>query len=195
LGFSLSLLVVEVGERSEVGAIEGVIGGTIVGLVQTLVLSQWFPRTWLWILVNAIAWGLLGGSDFGTIGWYAPASDVLSIRLTYGVVFGSLCGLWLGIWQWIVLRKYLADAWRWIGVNLACWAIALPLGWTCGGMLRATTHLFLGEVVGLILTWLVVSTISAMTLARLLGEALTYRRKYGGASSWGWTASSDWRLR
>jgi hypothetical protein len=179
LGFAIALFFVEVGERSELGPIEGMLGGAMVGLMQALVLCQWFPQAWMWTIVSAIATTFLGSSSFGAIGWYAPQTEILSIRFTYGVTFGAIAGLWVGIWQWLVLKKYICNAWQWIFVNLSIWAVALPLGWVFGGMFRAVTHLFLGEVIGLILTWAIVSIVSGMALASMLSQTLIRLRKYG----------------
>jgi hypothetical protein len=178
LSFLLGLMFVEIGERSELGTIEGAIVGAIVGTMQAIVLIPWLPRPWLWILINVLAWGFLGGSELSVIGWYAPKTEILSIRLAYGAIYGAIAGLWLGIWQWIVLRRYLFQAWRWIVVSLANWTIALSLGWIVGGMLRSMTRLFIGEVVGLAFTWLIVSILSSATLAILVREAIVFRRKF-----------------
>lgn len=179
LGFVISLGFVEVGIRTEIGAIEAALGGAIIGLVQTLVFSQWFGKAWLWMLVNTIAWGLLGLSNFGAIGWYAPQTESLNVRLTYGAMFGAIAGMWIGIWQWWVLRKYLFDAWRWIFVSLASWSIGLSVGWAFGGMLRNTTNLFLGEVIGLALTWSIVSVITGLAMTMFMRQTLSYFRKFG----------------
>jgi hypothetical protein len=181
LGFFLSLLFVEVGEKAELGAIEGIVGGAIIGLMQTLAFSQWLPLAWLWMLANAIAWGLLGLSDFGAIGWYAPRTDLLGIRLTDGAMFGAIAGLWLGIWQWLILRKYLFDAWRWILVNLGSWSLALAVGWGLGGILRAITNLFVSEVIGLAIAWTIVSSTTGLALTGLMSQTLIYYRKFGKA--------------
>jgi hypothetical protein len=177
VGFGISLFFLEIGEKPDLGAIEGTIGGAIVGLLQSLLLVRWIPQPWLWILANAIAWGLLASSGIGAIGWYAPRTELLSIRLSYGAMYGAIAGLWLGLWQWLILRQYLVAAWRWILIMLSGWAIALSAGWVFGGKLRALTHLFLGEVVGLACTWAIVSLISSVALTLLIRETLLYRRK------------------
>lgn len=164
LGFVGSLLFIEVGEKTELGILAGAIGGAIIGLIQATILVRFVPQVWSWILVNVLAWGLMAASSFGVMGWFAPASEVLSVRLTYGTLLGAIGGLWLGIWQWLVLRKYFYRAWQWIAVVVASWSIGLSLGWTVGGILRSTTHLFLGDVIGLMVTWAIVGTITGMGL-------------------------------
>lgn len=177
VGFAISLFFLEIGEKPDLGAIEGTIGGAIVGLLQSLLLVRWMPQPWLWILANAIAWGLLSSSSIGAIGWYAPRTEILNIRLSYGAMYGAIAGLWLGLWQWLILRQYLVAAWRWILITLSGWAIALSAGWVFGGKLRALSGLFLGEVVGLACTWAIVSLISSVALTLLIRETLVYRRR------------------
>lgn len=167
IGFLLSLLLIEVGQRGELKTIDAMIGGTITGLTQSLVLSQFFSNTWLWIFVNLMGWGLLAGNHVGVIGWVAPNSMFLNVRLIYGAIFGAIVGLWLGIWQWIVLRNYFHKAWHWIWIMLISWTLGLSLGWCLGGILRSVTQLFIGEVVGLAITWLIVGLITSIGMIGL----------------------------
>jgi hypothetical protein len=170
LGFLASLLLVEIGERSELGAIEGTLGGLMIGITQALILRQWFSKTWLWIFANAIAWGLMAGGGFGALGWVAPSTQLLGMRLAFGAWLGALGGSWLGIWQWLVLRQSVSASWRWIAIMLLSWSVALSLGWTLGGLLRDRTHLFLGEVLGLMVAWIIVGIMTGIALMGLLRQ-------------------------
>jgi hypothetical protein len=173
--FWASLLVVEVGERPELGTMEGTLGGVMVGAVQSLLLSQYFSQTWLWAAANGVSWGLLAGSGLGAMGWVAPSTDSLSLRCFWGAVFGAIGGLWLGSWQWLVLREKVVGAWRWIVVTAASWSFALAVGWLVGGWLHSTTHLFLGEVMGLAVTWTIVGGMTGLAVI-LLPTKTKYRR-------------------
>jgi hypothetical protein len=177
-GFLFSLLLIEVGEKQELGAIEGTIGGAVIGLFQSLVISRILPQTWLWILVNLLGWGLMGGSGFGTLGWFVPSSNLLPLRLVTGIFLGTIGGTWLGIWQWLVMRKYFSEAWRWIAFNSLIWSIGLPLGWFLGGIIRSVTHLFLAEIMGLSVTWSLVGTMTGLLFLRLVGEEKLSRWEY-----------------
>jgi hypothetical protein len=172
LAFLVSLLVIEVGEKPELGAIEGIIGGCTIGLAQAVLLSTYLPQAWQWALVNLIGWGLMGGSGFGAIGWFAPHTQLLPLRFLAGIVVGAIGGLWLGIWHWLVLKKQIPGAWRWITIEVLAWSIGLSIGWTVGGILRLMTHLFLGEVIGLIVTWIIVATITGTVLRQLFSRYL-----------------------
>ncbi len=167
LGFGISLFFVEVGERTELGAIEGTIGGIIIGLLQALMIGQYLPPAWLWIIANGLAWGLMAASGWGAMGWIAPDTDLLGMRLILGAFFGITGGLWLSCWQLIVISNSILAARWWLIVNPLAWSLGLSLGWTVGGILRSLTHLFLAEVVGLAVTWLIVATVTGIGLARL----------------------------
>jgi hypothetical protein len=82
------------------------IGATIIGLFQALLLSRFFPHAWLWILATLIPWGLMGGTEFGVMGWVAPRTDLIIVRLTTGLILGGMTGVWVGIWQWLVLKQF-----------------------------------------------------------------------------------------
>ena len=169
-GFLLSLLLIEIGERTELNTIEGIIGGVIIGIVQSVVLSQRISQAWLWLFGNLISWGLMTGIGLGAIGWVAPRTEILGFRFLYGVLFGMICGIFVGIMQWLVLEYQVPKAWLWLLISPLCWSIGLSLGWTLGGALRLATNLFLGEVIGLILTWIIVSAITGVALIWLLEE-------------------------
>lgn len=173
IGFLLSLLLIEVGQRGELTTTDAMIGGTVIGLTQALVLGQFFPNTWLWIFVNLIAWGLLAGGDIGVIGWVAPNSMVLNVRLIYGLIFGAMVGFWLGLWQWSIIRSYFHQAWHWIWIMSLSWALGLSVGWTVGGILRAISRLFVGEVIGLSVTWLIVGLMTGLGMIALSKTNLT----------------------
>lgn len=166
-GYLLSLFFVEVGERPDLGPIQAAIGGSIIGLLQALMLGQSFSLAWRWILACALGWGILAGSGIGAMGWVAPRTDILSIRFVSGLVLGEVCGLVLGILQWLALRSRLRGSWRWICLNPLCWAISLSLGWTIGGLLRSRFQLFLSEVVGLGITWVLVGATTGLALVKM----------------------------
>lgn len=162
LGFLVSLFWIEIGERGEIGVIEGMIGGTIIGLTQGLILSYYLSDAWLWILVNLISWGVLTGVGFGAMGWFTPHNHVLIMRFFWGLIFGAVGGAWLGIWQWLILKNFFQPAWYWIIFSSLSWALGLSLGWTLGGILRAMTQLFIGDVIGLVITWIIVGLITGL---------------------------------
>lgn len=166
-GFLLSLLWVEVGERPHVGAFVGAIGGLSVGTAQWFVLRHHISHPWRWVGMTAIAWCLLGLSPLGAIGWMAPRTPAIFLRIVYGLIEGIKVGIWLGLCQWLVIRSSVFEGWRWIFASLLCWSVGLPIGWVFGGILRELTGFFLGEVIGLTLTWAIVAGLTGVGLIQL----------------------------
>jgi hypothetical protein len=52
----------------------------------------------------------------------------------------------------------------WILTSALGWGVGLAIGWSVGGILRLKSHLFLSELVGLTLAWVVVAAITGVTL-------------------------------
>lgn len=164
VGFLLSLYWVEVGERPDLRALQGAIGGAAIGVAQWFVLRKQFYQAWWWVLASIVSWGLVGSSSLGALGWFAPKATNLSVRLIYGAANGAVVGILIGVVQWLFLRKQSIRAWSWIVGSIVGWAVGLSLGWLLGGVLRSLTGLFLGEVVGLAWGWVVVAAITGVPL-------------------------------
>lgn len=171
VGFLVSLLFVEIGVRPYVGVVQGFAGGAAIGLAQWAVLRQLFPQASRWILASALSWGLIGASSLGALGWMAPTNENIAFRLIHGVFDGALVGALTGLAQWLTIQKQVAKDGTWIFASAASWALGLPLGWAVGWAVRLSTRLFLGELVGLAVTWLAVSALTGVALIRLLGRA------------------------
>ncbi len=170
LGFVVSLTVVVVGERSNLGLWQGLLGGGIIGLFQGLVLMGYGLRSGWWIVANALAWGVAGASSIGVVGWFAPAGlSLLSTRLVYGAFDGLKIGVMTGFAQWFAIRQSVPrfSTW-WIVWNTVAWMIGLAAGWAIAGELRQVTNLFASEVFGLVVTWLIVGLMSGIVLSRSL---------------------------
>lgn len=167
VGFLASLCWVEVGERADMGSVEGAIGGVAIGLAQWFVLRQQFSQALWWVLANALSWSLIGGSSLGAVGWVAPSSTYIPLRAIYGTLNGALVGALIGVAQWLVFRKQVDRAWRWIVASIVSWSIGLAVGWSLGAVLRQFTGIFLGEVVGLALGWVVVAVVTGFALVGL----------------------------
>jgi hypothetical protein len=98
------------------GAFAGAITGTVLGLVQWLVLKGLFPLPATWILVTAL------GMAFGlgvSVWWFG--SDMNNDLLIWRAAFTGLC---IGIGQWLVLRQTLP--------NSEAWMLVVPLAWVSG---------------------------------------------------------------
>ncbi len=168
LGFLVSLLFVEIGVRPHLGAISGAVGSSVIAIAQWLVLRRRLYQITWWIIATITAWVLIGSSSLGALGWIAPRTELLTIRLLYGLIDGAIVGTVLGLGQWFVLNRYFSNAAWWIPISSLSWAVALPSGWAVGGILRSITGLFFGEVIGLAFTWLAISALSGFGFLSLL---------------------------
>lgn len=166
--FLISLCLIEVDVRPHIKATEGIIGGASVGLAQGMVLEQRSKNIapW-WTLMSIVSWGLIGASHFGAIGWMVPRTLRLEPRIIFGLLNGLQVGALLGVGQWLVLRQRCKKALILLPIVAISWAIALVLGWSVGGVLRQSTRLFLSELVGLAVAWVVSSAIAGFVLVRL----------------------------
>lgn len=172
LGFILSLSMLVVGERPDLGLQQGFLGGSVVGLLQGLVLIRYRFRGGWWIVATALAWGIAGASSIGVVGWFAPRGlTILSSRLIYGAISGLKIGLIAGFVQWLSLRLTLPKfSISWIAWNTVAWMVGLASGWAIGGVLRRITNLFISELFGLTLAWLIVGLIGGVALSHLLSR-------------------------
>ena len=166
--FLCSLIWIEIGEPPDLKILEGMIGGTIIGSFQALILSRFLPHAWLWILATLIPWGLMGGSQFGVMGWFVPRSELMMVRLQTGLILGGITGVWIGLWQWFVLKSLFSKSYLWILFNGISWSSGLAIGWMIGGILLLKTQLFLGEVIGLAIAWLLIGLQTGIGLSYLL---------------------------
>lgn len=87
---------------------------------------------------------------------------------------GALVGTLLGLGQWLVFKQQVNGSSWWILASAVSWAIALGVGWTVGGVLRQSTHLFFSEVVGLAVTWIIVAAMTGISLIWLLRKVATW---------------------
>ena len=172
IGFLVSLYWIEVGGTPDLNAVEGVIGGGAIAIAQWWVIRQTFPKAWWWILVSIVGWGVLGLSHIGAVGWIAPSTSSIHLRILYGVLNGAKVGLLMGVAQWWMLRISVPKAEQWILASVAGWAAGLSLGWSIGEVLHRITGIFLGGVVGLTLAWVVTAAVTGTTLVKLARESI-----------------------
>ncbi len=170
LGFGISLFIVEIGEQPQSGPVQGFLGGICVGAAQALVLRDRLYGAQRWLWGCTLVWSLLGLTSIGAIGWFAPRSSFLAVRLVFGLLFGASGGVLLGVVQWVVLRGQVRLARLWLALSPLTWSVSLALGWTLGGWLRQQSNLFLSEAIGLGLTWLLVAAITGWALMGMLTE-------------------------
>ncbi|QSJ14237.1 hypothetical protein JYQ62_20110 [Nostoc sp. UHCC 0702] len=164
-GFLVSLLLIEVGEKPDIGVAQATFGGLAIALPQSLIFRQTVFSV-KWILLTAIAWAVITAIGVGAVGWMIPTTQFIRPRLIFGAIYGAIGGLGIGVAQSLAIRQPVS-CWLWIVVSSASWAVAIPLGSAVGIILHRSTHLFLGEVAGLGVTWLVVAILTGVNADKL----------------------------
>jgi hypothetical protein len=166
-GFLLSLYWIEVGEKSDVGIAQASLGSLAIAFPQSLIIRH-HVLSWRWVLATLLAWATITAIGVGAVGWIVPSTQIFALRLLWGTALGSVGGLAIGVAQWVAIRQSVALAWQWIFISAISWAIAIPIGSTVGIILLRLTKLFLGEVAGLAITWIVVAILTGINAYRLL---------------------------
>ncbi|MBW4675015.1 MAG: hypothetical protein KME52_13595 [Desmonostoc geniculatum HA4340-LM1] len=165
-GFLLSLLLIEVGEKPDIGVVQAAIGGFAIALPQGFLFKQ--PIVCIrWILSTLLGWSIITAIGIGGLGWIVPSTQFLPLRILHGAIYGGLGGLGVGLTQCLAIFQPVSVVWRWIFVSSASWAIAIPFGSAVGIVLRRFTQLFLGEVIGLAITWLLVGILTGINAHKL----------------------------
>lgn len=166
-GFLLSLLLIEIGDKPDVGVVQGAVGGVTIAFPQAFVLRQRIKNPWLWVLSSLAGWVLIAATGIGAVGWIVPTTQVLALRVFYGAILGAIAGFGIGIAQWLAIRHQVPSMWRWILVSSISWAVSVPVGSAVGMFLHRLTGLFLGEVIGLAVTWLVMAAIAGISASQI----------------------------
>lgn len=161
-GFLGSLFFIEIGEKPDIGITQAAIGGLAIALPQSIILRETVFSV-KWVLSTAVAWAAIAAIGVGAIGWI-----IMPTRLLPGAIYGAMGGFGIGLAQWLAINQPVRWAWLWIFVSSVSWAVAIPLGSAVGIFLHRLTRLFLGEVVGLAITWLVVATVTGINAYKLL---------------------------
>lgn len=125
-----------------IGALTGVIVGTIIGIPQWLVLRRHVPEAGWWVSLTALGYGIGYIAGGFAMKWGIGEWEALAVG-----------GMVIGIAQWLVLRQHTTQAGWWIPATAAGFALlpVAPLG--------NYPNLMPGVVIG---------AIPAITLAQLL---------------------------
>ena len=153
IGWILSHFISEAFPVSE--AIGGFLGGSIVGILQAIVLKNFFKKTWgLWIVVTAIGWA---------IAWTQPGMFEEGFSFPYDAIT-------LSFMQFVVLYFFfklpLLEAFFWIPITILAWT----LGW------NIIVANWSDDILGKIFGGFADGIITGITMIILL-------RKYFGSSS------------
>lgn len=116
----------------------GGIEGVIVGYAQWWAMRKNFPdinrKTWMAAtLIGAlVAWTFgsipttMMSMNTDQIGTPAVEPELHLMLLMAGLM-GALLGIILALAQWLVLRKYVRNAWWWLPANSLAWLLGMPV--------------------------------------------------------------------
>jgi hypothetical protein len=140
----------------------GVSLGAIVGAAQWYLLRRHVKNIHGWIVASVLGWTTFEGLDFGAIALAQHAA--LGAQSAGGsagstLFFSLLAGLTIGLFQWIVLRRWGRPALAWIPVAmvaqvagvivpqlLSSLPVAPVLGWMANGLVQGLGMAFLLNV-------------------------------------------------
>lgn len=151
-GLGLTFLVIglvfsRLGDQQSVGFIlfvflvavaSGALEATLVGLVQWWAMQPWFPAIsrlewWRATLVGALLAYVLGylPSTLISLGEAASQEPVTEppqwLMLLFAAGLGLVGGAVLSFAQWLVLRRHVPHAGRWLPANMLAWLAGMPL--------------------------------------------------------------------
>lgn len=104
-----------------------------------------WPLALRWTIANTAGWSVGLSSGFAIVGRFSeiigqalsPLSGDLSIALV-GAMVGTMT-IPVGILQWIVLRREIDHAGRWVLASTIGWIIGLALGWSASMVLNQSS--------------------------------------------------------
>ena len=137
------------------GALAGAVTGTVLGLIQWLVLKEQRHILVTWIPITAL------GMAFGlglSVWWFGNAMD--DDFLIWRAAFTGLC---VGVGQWLILRQVLPGA--------EVWILVVSLAWTLGWYLTRRIGVDLRP------KWSVFGAAGAITFQVVTGLALYFLPK------------------
>ncbi|EFA70909.1 hypothetical protein CEP10_12285 [Cylindrospermopsis raciborskii S07] len=164
--FLLSLLVIEVGEKSDLEVVDAAIGGLAIAIPQSYILRRTIPPL-NWIISTVLGWVLITIMGIGTIGWFVLSSHNLYNRVLISIIDSGIGGLIIGLSQsCLAIPPSIPQKWSWVFVN----AINCILGFTIGSIIGILTRKssFLSEVFGLSIGWLIVGVLTSISANRFL---------------------------
>ncbi|BAZ86914.1 hypothetical protein [Dolichospermum compactum] len=168
MGFLLSLLMIEISEKPDMSVLEAAIGSLTISIPQSYLLRQTISPG-QWVLSTLFSWIIIATIGVGVLGWTVTTSAFLPTRIFLGIIVGGIGGLLIGVSQWwLAIPPSFPSAWKWVFVNIIGWMIAIPIGSTVGLFLHRITNLFLGEVMGLAVTWLLVAILTGISAVRII---------------------------
>lgn len=166
--FLLSLFVIEIGEKPDVELLEAAIGGLAIAIPQSYLLRKTIlPLSW--IISTLLGWVIITAIGVGAVGWFVLSTEFLYFRIFFGMISGGIGGLVIGMAQWwLAIPSSLPWGWCWMFLSSVSWALSLSIGSAIGVISKHFTQLFLSEIAGLAITWLLVGILTGTGAYRFL---------------------------
>ena len=134
-----------------------VVGVTVAGVLQWLVLRQRMARAAWWIVASLVSGLVAGGVIYGVGGDAGFTAEVATDLDVGWVVEAGLYGAVLGVLQWLVLRGQVALSGLWVLASIVGWVVGDPvcsslmdfgaLSWVVFGAVY-------GAITGIALVWM-----------------------------------------
>jgi hypothetical protein len=98
---------------------------------QALVLRHYIPAWW-WLLATSIGWLVAHSVSTAWINYISSLAISSEAVISWGglsTIAYIVSGIWLGLCQWLVLRRYTANAWWWNFLPSICFFFISTLIW------------------------------------------------------------------
>lgn len=145
---------------------------------QALVLRRYLSG-WLWMLATTLGWLIANGISTAWINYIFSIAASLNESLSpqASLFFGFLstisyilAGIWLGLLQWLVLRRYTASAWWWNflpSISFGCISLVVWLLSLVQGLIPASKQMLILYGIGQGMTAVILGIIPAIGLCTL----------------------------
>ena len=145
-----------------------VVGVTVAGVLQWLVLRQRMVRAAWWIVASLVS-GVVAGGVIYWVGGDAGSTAEVATDLDVGwVVEAGLYGAVLGVLQWLVLRGQVALSGLWVLASTVGWIVGDPV---CSSLMDFGALSWVGfgavygAITGIVLVWLLRQPVTAAATA------------------------------
>ena len=102
------------------GVLYGTTFGAVGGLTQTLILNRYISNARWWVLASALAWACIWGAIWGSAWAWGWTGTIVAIETGYGLLGAT----WVGLLEWLVLRKQISRSYGWIFATVMSWVIS-----------------------------------------------------------------------
>jgi hypothetical protein len=185
VGFIISWLLAAIilGEDNGINVLKLILGyfmggaalGSVVGLMQWLVLRRQVSRAGWWVLASAAGFAVVGGGGYGAadvvfdylIGWGGVSSLTNILGRTVVVALG---GAVAGILQWLVLQSQVSRAGWWVLASTVGWGLCMAMAFSGLSLLESDIETFIPTLLLLVGGGVVLGAVTGGALVWLLRQ-------------------------